>query len=185
MPNKEEKFNELWGGIIDPKIKSYSTESEIWEEFPVDIGTFIDSPDFLDWKKNIYYGVRKNLENIFVFDKNYDLKYNHAIIIESPGTGKSEFSAIASMYMVYRMLCMRNPQRFYGIAPGSRIQIVNCSSSGTQAKKVVFDYAKSKADSMKWLKDREYLPNPRVESELQFPKGIYITPGSSDRKSVV
>ncbi|MFA5759978.1 MAG: hypothetical protein WC942_11575, partial [Clostridia bacterium] len=170
--------------LVDKKIEKYKTGDELYEEFPVDILTFVTSPDFLDWDEFLYPGIREILEDFLVFEGDW-LKYREGIVVAGMGTGKSRWSALVLTYLVYRLLCFRTPQKFFQKPEEDTIQLVNCAPSGDQANKVVFAYISDSVNSCKWFKDRGYLPNPRVESELQFPKGIYVTPGSSSAKPVL
>jgi len=181
MGNKERLFQnieELAKTILD----KYSGGDEIWEEIPVDIETFVCSDDYLGWKDSIYPGILNLLKEALQRGEDGWLKYNECIIIAGQGCGKSQFSAIAVLYIVYLLLCMRNPQKFFNLAEGSRIQLINCAPSEDQAFKVVFGYITNHVNNCEWFKRKNYLPDPNVKSELRFPKGIYVTPGSSSAK---
>lgn len=180
---KIQDLNEILSDIIDEKIKKYASGDEVWEEKPVDINTFIDSPDYLNISGTVYPGIRKLLHDFLQLDEKTGwIKYNECIIIAGQGSGKSSFVAIVTVYLVYILLCMREPQRFFNLSLNSRIQIINCAPSGDEARKVVFGYISNFVNGCTWFKNKGYIPNPEVKSELQFPKGIYITPGSSSAK---
>lgn len=100
--------------------------------------------------------------------------------------------SILATYMAYKLLCLRNPQKTFNLAPASKLAIMNMSVSASQAKRVVFGEIKNKIDFSPWFQ-QHYPPNPRIRSELQFDpspdvvkpgdkriyKNVYIIPGSS------
>jgi len=180
---KVQDLNKVLSGLIDEKIEKYAVGDEVWEENPVDINTFIDSPDYLNISDTLYPGVRNLLQDFLQLDEKTGwIKYNECIIIAGQGCGKSSFVSIVIVYLIYILLCMRDPQKFFNLSFNSRIQIINCAPSGEEAKKVVFGYISNFVNGCTWFKNKGYIPNPDVKSELQFPKGIYVTPGSSSAK---
>jgi len=185
MRKKKQTLSDYLGDYLDKKIQKYSSGDELWEENPVSVEEFVKSPDFLDWEDQVYPGVLEDLKEVFTFKERGVFKYNHIILLEGLGSGKSQFAAISFIYMVYMLLCLHSPQRFYQIAEDSRIQLVNCSPSGDQARRVVFDYVLGHVKRCTWFKKKEYIPDPNIESELRFPKNIYITPGSSTARTVL
>ena len=176
--NVFQKIDEL----ILNKLEKYEKGNEVWEEFPVDITTFVCGENFLNWKDTVFPGVLKTLQDFLQRDESGWLKYNECIIIAGQGCGKSQLVSIVILYVVYLLLCLRNPQRFFNLADGSRIQIINCAPSADEAVKVIFGYISNHVNNCAWFKDKNYLPDPNVKSELRFPKSIYITPGSSSAK---
>ena len=127
-------------------------------------------------------------------EKVYDISMpiHHNFIANDIITHNSFKLSILAVYMVYKLLCLRNPQRFFKLAPGSKIAIMNMSVSASQARRVVFGEIKNKIDYSKFFK-KYYPPNPRIKSELQFDaspdvvkegdirvyKNVFIIPGSS------
>jgi hypothetical protein len=166
---------DIFNKVGDELIAASQEQSNVspYEEEPVDIETFINSKDFLNAGKHTWPVIQSDLKNIFSGG------YQQAILLEGIGSGKSHTSAIALAYMVYRTLCLRNPQAFYQLSPDSNIAFMNMSTSASQARKIVFGRASSMIQNCKWFKDRGYLPNPNKTSELELPKGIYVLPGSS------
>jgi len=171
--------------VVENKTKKYFTGDEIWEIKPPSIEEFLTSPDFLDMEQELFHGVKEDLFNIFQDAENGVFKYNYVVLIEAPGSGKSELASIATAYLTTLLLCLRNPQKWLGISHKARIQLINSSASGDQAKRVVFEYIKNKLRDMKFLRELGYEPDENIESELRFPKGIYITPASSTGKTVL
>ena len=171
--------------LVDRKLQKYVSGDQIWEEKPVLIEEFVLSEKYLDWKEQIFPGVLKDLKAAFVLDENSWPRRREVILEEGLGSGKSQFAAIAIVYILYILLCLRNPQQYLGQASENPIQLINCSPSGDQARRVVFSYISSHVHRCSWFKERGYEPDPNVSSELRFPKKLYITPSSSSPKTVL
>jgi len=54
--------------IFDRELEKCSSGDSLYEEFPVGITEFIDSPDFLDQKSTIWPGVKDILVDFFQFE---------------------------------------------------------------------------------------------------------------------
>lgn len=170
-----------------------ASRDEMWEFDPVSPLDFLTGPDYLNLQDEIYPVVLKDLKDSFPENpKEIKNQFEEIIFDEAIGSGKSFKLSILATYMAYKLLCLRNPQRFFKLAPGSKIAIMNMSVSASQAKRVVFGEIKNKIDYSKFFKEH-YPPNPRIRSELQFDpspdvvkpgdtriyKNVYIIPGSS------
>lgn len=96
-----------------------------YTEIPVSIDTFLEEDRYLgkvfNNGKSIYPYWRKHLYQVFHDnpDHAFEICYSGAI-----GLGKSSIAAIALMYQLYRVLCLRDPQGFYGLASNSPIVFV-------------------------------------------------------------
>lgn len=147
-----------------------------FEEVPVSIQVFIDSPEYLGIKNDIRPVVRQDLIDLF------SGPYNEAVFVEAIGAGKSWKSGAAIAYMTYYASCLKDPQKSLGLAPGSKIAFMNMATSGKQAKDIVFGKIKAFIDRSPWF--QTYAPpDPRITSRLCFPKNIYILAGSSSEKA--
>lgn len=143
-----------------------------YEQRVVDIRTFIDSEDYLNAKNECWYSIKDDLEELFKGD------YTEAVFCQAVGAGKSYASSIIFAYMVYRTLCLRDPQRYYGLAKGSQICFINMSIRAEQSHKVVFGEIKARIDNSPWFQIN-CPPDPTIRSELRFPKNIIVFPGNS------
>lgn len=148
---------------------------------PVDIRTFIDSPEYMNAKHECWEPIKVDLEGLFqgYDDPKMNWKYNEACFDEGISGGKSYKASLIITYMIYRTLILCEPQKFFNLAKGSGIYFMNMSVRADQAKKVVFGEICTRINNAPWFKSRNYLPNPNVKSELQFSKNITIIPGNS------
>lgn len=88
---------------------------EIYEEIPVDIDTFLEDPNYLggttNFGKAIYPAWRQVLRDIF----KDPYKYTTIIFTGSIGTGKSTVAVFVALYMLYCLLCLKDPHAYFGI----------------------------------------------------------------------
>jgi hypothetical protein len=100
------------------------------------------------------------------------------VFCEAIGAGKSYKSSVIFAYMLYRILCLKDPQKYFGLAKGSTISFINMSVRAEQSRKVVFNDIKNRIDNSPWFR-KLYPPDPDIKSELRFAKNISIFPGNS------
>lgn len=152
-----------------------------YEERPVDIRTFINSPLYLNAREECWEGIKDDLAGLFVGYDNPDMlwQYNEAVFDEGIGAGKSYRASIIISYLVYRTLILKDPQTFLRLAKGSGIYFINMSIRSEQAKKVVFGEIKARIENSPWFRKKGYLPDDNIKSELRFAKNINVIPGNS------
>lgn len=56
-----------------------------------------------------------------IFPDNLTTAYNTLILTGSIGLGKTEVASIAMLYLLYRMLCLKDPYSYYGLMPNDKI----------------------------------------------------------------
>jgi len=146
-----------------------NTEDDVWEEEPVSFREFVESPDFLDLKfdpetgrgcrpKIMEYGEAIVADNV-----------REAILLLGKGSGKGFISSIIHAYGIYECLCLRDPQKYYGLAPGSALYFVNTARNEKQAKKVFFKEFTAKIKGCPWF-DGKY-DEPGVDT-ISFIKNV-------------
>lgn len=158
-----------------------------YEERPVNIRTFVDSPYFLNMKKTCWESIKDLLEEIFgkEFDPDKLSKYNLVLYTGGIGTGKTTVSSIGFAYVDYVTACLRNPVEHYHLMEGRRIALMNMSSTRSNAMEVLFGDVKATINNCQWFKDN-FPPNPedpRLKNVIKFNKDIVIIPGDSQEKT--
>lgn len=143
----------------------------IYEEIPVSIEEFVYGPDYLNLAGIVYPSI---FELLKLCD---DPRVRQVDISAGKGSGKSFLVSCAMARMAYLLLCLRNPQRFYALAPGSLIAVVNVSVSELQARHVVFREFRTRVLSSPWFRDK--LEDAPGVSAAAFAKGICALSGSS------
>ena len=97
-----------------------------YKEIPVDIITFIKDRHYLGdaWHTSkgeckLYPYWEKRLKELF--PDNVSIDYNSAIFTGSRGLGKSEMAVTITLYMMYRVMCLKNPHDYFGLKPTEKI----------------------------------------------------------------
>ena len=104
------------------------TYNTVWlqdyEEVPVDIDTFLESDEYMGKATNhgtqIYPFWRNALREIF---SNGDTSYHEIVLSGAIGIGKTAIAVYAISYLLYRLLCLKRPQRYFGFADSDDIAI--------------------------------------------------------------
>jgi hypothetical protein len=165
-----------------------------FEENPVDVKTFVESPDYLGQPplSSIQYDIveamsqiyRKEDLNILMGTEQGDRHYskytkNEIILQLGKGSGKDFVSTVACAYVVYKLLCLKDPARYYGKPSGDAIDIINVAINAEQAKNVFFKGFKTKIEKSPWFAGKY---EAKVNS-IGFGKSITVYSGHSERES--
>lgn len=146
------------------------------------ITQFIDDPYYLGLGSQCCDAVRETLQAIF----DPQAAYLEAALIWGIGTGKSFLTSVADAYIAYRVLCLRDPQEYYGFAKGSTLAIVNFSVTATQAHKVVFSEVRERIDNAPCFQQPGFKRDTKIGSELRWPdSNVVIFPGNSQATSAI
>lgn len=65
--------------------------------------------------------------------KEQDHPRNELILIAGRRSGKTLFSSVFASYEIYRLICLGDPQAYYGVPPNNRIQIISVATDKEQA----------------------------------------------------
>jgi hypothetical protein len=165
-----------------------------FEENPVDVKTFVESPDYLGQPplSVIQYDIVEAMSQIYRKEDLEDLmgreagaqhyaKYtkNEIILQLGKGSGKDFVSTVACAYVVYKLLCLKDPARYFGKPSGDAIDIINVAINAEQAKNVFFKGFKTKIEKSPWFAGKY---DPKVNS-IGFDKSITVYSGHSERES--
>jgi len=179
MKNEGHSLLELEKLLISPGTSKRDLDDFAWllehpeyEHRVVDIRTFIDNAEYLNAGKECWPSIKDDLEELFTGD------YSESVFCSAVGAGKSFSASIIITYMVYKVLCLRDPQKFFGLARNSQICFINMSVRAEQSKRVVFNEIKGRVDNSPWFRNN-YPPDPGIRSELRFAKGVMVFPGNS------
>lgn len=143
--------------------------SLVYDELPVDTEEFICGRQFLGLQNRID---PTKLELLIEFDKPAVRKVWMAA---GAGSGKSFTVSVLQARMVYNLLCLKRPDLFYMLGPGSKIAAVNLSVAKEQAKDVVFAEFLGRLAHSPWFTGKY---KPQV-GRCIFPKEIYAISGGS------
>jgi hypothetical protein len=165
-----------------------------FEETPVDVITFVESPDYLGQPplSKIQYEIVEAMSQIYRKEdlqmlagtekgaRHYDKYTKNEIILQlGKGSGKDHTSTVACAYVVYKLLCLKDPARYFGKPPGDAIDIINVAINAEQAKNVFFKGFRNKIEKSPWFAGKY---DPKVNS-ITFNKSITVYSGHSERES--
>lgn len=150
-----------------------------FNERPATMEEFL-GPDYLNLAGKIRPGIEKALTDIFYQDPaNLRIsQYERAMLTGGVGAGKTTFASISLPYMAHWVLCLKDPQVFFNLLPGSRIAFMQMSTSEKQAREVIFGDIQARIKNSKWF--RENFPmDSKFTRQIRFDKDIWILPGDS------
>jgi hypothetical protein len=148
-------------------------------ERPATIMEFL-GPGYLDIDKMVRPGIKQALLDIFGDDVNSN---NIALVVRAMvtgaiGIGKTTIASIILPYMCHWVLCLKDPQAFFELMPGSRIAFMMMSTSEDQAREVIFQDVKARIQHSDWFVNN-YPFDPKFTKQIRFPKDVWILPGDS------
>jgi hypothetical protein len=165
-----------------------------FEEIPVDAKTFVEDEAFLNQPplSAIQYDIVEAMSQIYKKEdlveimgheegSRYYKKFtkNEIILQLGKGSGKDFTSTVAVAYIVYKLLCLKDPARYYGKPSGDAIDIINIAINAAQAKNVFFKGFKTKIEKSPWFAGKYYA---KMDS-IDFDKSITVYSGHSERES--
>jgi hypothetical protein len=165
-----------------------------FNEMPVDARTFVEGEAYLGQPplSDIQYDIveamsqiyrKEDLINIMGEEKGsryYDKYTKNEIILQlGKGSGKDFTSTVACSYIVYKLLCLKDPAKYFGKPSGDAIDLINVAINAQQAKNVFFKGFKSKIERSPWFAGKYYAKADSIE----FDKSITVYSGHSERES--
>jgi hypothetical protein len=148
-------------------------------ERPATIEEFL-GPDYLNIRERMRERIVDELVTIIgdEVDGERITKYPLAMITGGIGIGKTTVASVVLPYLVHWCLCLKDPQGFFGLLPGTRIAFMQMSTSEGQALEVVFGDIKARMEHSPWFKNHP--TDPKFKNQIRFPdKDIWIIPGDS------
>jgi hypothetical protein len=164
-----------------------------FEESPVDLDTFLHDPQYLDQPElsQIQRDLVEAMSQIYKEDdlirfmgyeegKAHFKKYTKAEVLLQlgKGSGKDHTSTIGCAYLVYKLLCLKDPARYFGKPPGDAIDIINVAVNAQQAKNVFFKGFKNKIARSPWFAGKY---DAKADS-IEFDRAITVYSGHSERE---
>jgi hypothetical protein len=169
-------------------------QSDNFAETPVDAKTFVEGEAYLGQPplSQIQYDIVEAMSQIYKLEDLMDImgteagtryykKYtkNEVILQLGKGSGKDFVSTVACAYIVYKLLCLKDPARYFGKPSGDAIDIINVAINAQQAKNVFFKGFKTKIERSPWFAGKFYAKADSVE----FDHAITVYSGHSERES--
>ena len=177
-PQERELALKLLSDISDGNTSNYyNLLYEDYDEIPVTIEEFIHNRKYLgnglinsEGKFTIFPYWEEKLKEIF--PTNIDTAYNTIILTGAIGLGKSTIAVICLLYLLYRLLCLKDPYLHYGLQPIDKISISLMNITLENAKGVSLDKMNQMILSSEWfmshgtmsgVSNLTYTPNKHIE----------------------
>jgi len=168
-------------------------DGEEFDEKPVDLKTFVRSPEYLGLPELSDYQytliekssqIYKDSTLIKLFGEEegrirFKQTANEVVAQLGKGSGKDYCSTIAVAYIVYLLLCLKDPATYYGKPPGDSIDIINIAINSQQASNVFFKGFKTRIDKSPWFAGKY----SDKAAEVKFDKAITVHSGHSEREA--
>lgn len=95
------------------------------------------------------------------------------------GSGKDFTSTVAVSYVVYLLLCLKDPAKYYGKPKGNSIDIINIAINSDQAQRVFFKNFLEVVRNNPWFENRY----SEKQGSIEFDKNITVYSGHSEREA--
>ena len=168
-------------------------DGEEFDEKPVQLEEFVTSPKYLGLpplsdlqylliEKSSQIYKESTLIKLFGEDRGKEISKQTATEVIAQlgkGSGKDYCSTIAVSYIVYLLLCLKDPATYYGKPPGDAIDIINIAINSQQANNVFFKGFKTRIDKSPWFVGKY----EAKASEMKFDKAITVHSGHSEREA--
>ena len=166
-----------------------------FSEIPVDVKTFVTGEKYLNQPdlSEYQYTLVECMSQIYqekdlirymgdAAGREHYKKYTKSEIIMQlgKGSGKDYTSTVGCSYLVYKLLCLKDPSRYFGKPSNDAIDIMNVAINAQQAKNVFFKGFRSKIEGSPWFAGK-FSP-PKIDS-IEFDKAITVYSGHSERES--
>lgn len=143
--------------IVDDLLSGTSWVTKFREK-PVSIEEFTTSSEHM---RNVGLSPKQlecitswlGTDPVTMFDK-HSTRHNLATWCLGKGGGKNMMGTIVQAYVLYVLLCMRDPLGYFGFPQGESIDMVNVAATAVQAKRNFFDKFVRRVIKWRWLRQR-------------------------------
>lgn len=97
----------------------------------------------------------------------------------SANSGKDYTSTILCVYVVYLLLCLKDPAGYFGKPKDDNIDILNIAINSDQAKNVFFKGFKNRLKNCPWFEGKY----DSTQTSVEFDKSINVYSGHSEREA--
>ena len=171
--DREAMFQLLWEAQGGDSTILQSVHDLVYDEVPVDMEEFVLGRRYLGLRGLI------NAEKIDILNRFDQPHVRKGFLAIGSGGGKSFLVSVLMARQVYRLLCLKRPDLYYLLGPGSKIAIINLSVSKEQARHVIFAEFLARIEGSPWFKGK-YEP---LSASAIFDKKVYAFSGGSTATS--
>ena len=189
LANLSPKEKELALSILEEYSKTGASElfssllAEDYIEVPVDIITFILDSRYLgnawhDSEGNVklyeFWGERMKE----LFPDEYTTTVNNFIISGARGLGKSEVAVAIMSYLMYRVMCLKDPLQFFGLKPTEKICFAFMNITKTLAEEIGISKFQHTVQLSPWFMSKGTMTRLNNEPYWNPPSPIEVIIGS-------
>lgn len=192
---------QLCDSVLNDFDSVFKIDNEVWAEDPISFRDFVISKEHMNFPP---LSERQYSPSDFMFGndpkKIFDNGNTTAILAYGKGAGKDTITSLLMSYVVYVLLCMRSPQKFFNLPEGEPIDLLNVAVNAQQASGVFFEKFKQRLIRWQWLRDKypvkfsgSFLGQARIDDILNtvtitqnaaiFPNNIRAISGHSGANS--
>jgi hypothetical protein len=173
------------------------------EEIPVGIDEFIQSEKYLNRPEVTLSEYQRQAilastqiykkETLYEFmeakdaEKRWQQTCNEVILQLGKGSGKDFMSAISLTYVIYLLLCLKDPARYYDKPSGDTIDLLNIAQNAQQATNVFFNNVSRLIQRAPWFQGKYETKGgskePARANTISFEKNVTLYSGHSEREA--
>lgn len=165
-----------------------------FEEIPVDVYEFVTSEEYCGLKElsEHQYSLVKAMSQIYKketllslygdeekAEERWKQTYREVIMQLGKGSGKDFTSTVAVSYVVYLLLCLKDPALYYDKPKGDSIDIINIAINSDQANRVFFKNFVERVRNNPWFENKY----EEKQGSIEFDKNITVYSGHSEREA--
>lgn len=156
-----------------------------YKEIPVDKYTFLTSSEYLGLSNNNGQSIYPAWMDMMLELERTGNKYYEIVLTGATRTGKTSTAVSDAAYLLYKTMCLRNPQEYFGLKAATRISLFFFNITATLAKGVAFKEFSTTLSSSPWFNSHGSWT--RSENDpIYVPEGglIEITYGSDSSQAL-
>jgi hypothetical protein len=134
---------------------------------PVTIREFIESPEFIGARMDVWPAIKDDLDIIFPDVFVGKLPVYEANLGGAEGIGKSFIIQIAILYTAYLYTCYRDPQPLFGLSSGTQLQIPLMAATTRRADDLLYRPLRQTFEAMPWSQRLRYNKDKKSALEIE------------------
>lgn len=165
LNNLDEKSRELALQILQEYSQNGYSETmnkltyDDYKEIPVDIITFVKDPNYLGkaWhlpsgKCKLFPYWERRLKELF--PDNITTSVNNVILSGARGLGKSEIAITIGLYLMYRLMCLKNPYEVLNLKPTEKVAFAFMNITEILAEDIGISKFQATVQASPWFTSR-------------------------------
>ena len=145
-----------------------------YKEIPVDKYTFLTSSEYLGLSNNNGQSIYPAWMDMMLELERTGNKYYEIVLTGATRTGKTSTAVSDAAYQLYKMMCLRNPQEYFGLKAATTISFLFFNITTTLASGVAYREFNSTISTSPWFMRHGKMNNSLVHP-VYMPEGGLIT----------